>query len=96
MKAELFGKVETVRVFEKEKSVFKYWIKDSYRSLEETAFLDMKSWKVHRFCKDETDYMNLEKIIVNNFATIKHIFTILISTPDYPTITQLTMGNWAQ
>ena len=96
LKAEREGKAEIQRVFDKERSVFKYWISDSARSLEETACLDMKQWKVRRFCKDEEDYNNVEKTIHRNFEKIKHIFTVLIATTEYPNIGQLSMGNWCE
>ena len=84
------------RVFEKEKSVFKYWMKDTPKTLEETACLDIKQWKVRRFVKDEEDYNKVEDMIINNFEKIKHIFTVIISSPDFPNIGQMTMGNFCE
>ena len=40
------GREEMIRLFDKEKSVFKNWYVDTEVSLEEAARNDMKHWKV--------------------------------------------------
>ena len=49
------GREETKRRFDKEKSVFKHWIKDTPESLGEAARFDFARWKVPNFCKDPAD-----------------------------------------
>ena len=51
---------------------------------------------MRRFIKDEADYDRVENMIIANFAFIKHIFTVLISTVEFPNIGQMAMGNWCQ
>ena len=87
---------EVQRTFEHGRSVFRDWKVDTTRGLDETACLDIRQWKVRRFVKDEADYNRVEETIKANFQRIKHLFTVLIATPEFPNIGQLSMGNWCE
>ena len=69
-------------------------MKDTKASNEETARLDFARWKVQNFVKDPEDLKNVENILVERFETIKHYFTVLISTPSFPNIERIDLQGW--
>jgi hypothetical protein len=79
-------KGKQVEVFDKDKSVFKGWIKDSRSSIAASLKLDLSYWRVPRFVKDPEDYRQVVDVISENFVQLKHIFINLISSDSYPGI----------
>ena len=72
--------------FDKDKSVFKPWVKDTPGSLKQVLAHDRKRWKVAKFIKDTEDLKRVNLIINRNFEHLKNIYINLISCDSYPCI----------
>ena len=53
-------------------------------------------WKVQRIIKDTADVEKLEQIVLKYYGQLKHIYTVLISTVDYPNIGWLKFTDFIQ
>jgi len=81
------GQVRTKAAFDKDKSVFKLWVKDSPSILKQALERDLGYWKVPKMtAKDPSDYEECVQIISRHFATLKHMFAGLQSSDNYPYI----------
>lgn len=81
-----FTKQMTEIPFEKDKSVFKSWVKDSPVVLKKALNFDLGYWKAAKFVRDQTDFKQCCSIIQTHFESLKHIFVNLISSDNYPHI----------
>ena len=72
--------------FDKAKSVFKPWIKDSQSTLKQALNFDLGCWKVPKLIKDEEELHLVTATISRHFEALKQIYTTLISSDSYPAI----------
>lgn len=94
------------RVYDRETTVFGRWRVDNETSLQTLAREDLKFWKAAKFVKNDEDVSNLkklngvqrancEKIILKYIVKLKEIFVNLICQGNYPTLSQLDCGSFA-
>jgi len=72
--------------FDRDKTLFKAWIKDTSASLKQCYTNDFSYWKAPKFIKDLDDLERVKDIIIENYADIKKIFTTLLSSDGFPNI----------
>lgn len=73
--------------FDKKRSVFKTWTKDTANSLAMTLKADLGYWRAGRVVKDANDLAAVGRVLEKRFASIKHIYIELITRGDnYPTV----------
>lgn len=78
----------------KEHSVFDKWKPDTDYSLEQAFKADAPNWKLHRFVKDGDGVGPTEKLLKDNFAALKKIFTIEAARSGYPCITWIKYSDF--
>ena len=84
MKRAIVGK--EVEAFDRDKSCFKLWHKDTSKSLEQCYTNDFMYWKAPKFIKDAEDLQRVIDLIIEHYADIKKIYTTLLSSDGYPSI----------
>ena len=72
--------------FDKDKSVFKAWSKDTEATLRKALEFDLGYWKAAKFVKDPEDFKACEALIRKNFKHLKHMFVNVSSGDNYPHI----------
>ena len=72
--------------FDKDKSVFKPWIKDTPGSLKQVLKHDRQRWKAKKFIKDPEDLKRVNLLVNRHFEQLKLIYINLISCDSYPCI----------
>lgn len=88
------GKHEVV--FDKEKSVFKPWVKDSPKIVRAALTADLDYWKCKKFIRDPDDLAQVTAVISLNFAHLKLIWMTLISAENYPHIGMTMFSAWCR
>lgn len=78
------GKVE--EPFDRDKSVFKPWLKDTPISLNNALTNDLMYWKGPKFIKDPEDLERVIDLIRKNYTQLKNIYHTLIGGDSYPSI----------
>lgn len=77
--------------------MFKNWIKDDPDKMSLIAETDFKYWKItEKMIKDEEDLLGVQELFKNNISKLKDIFANLASNSDWPCITQLDFGTYAE
>ena len=83
MQKVIAGAVE--EQFDRNKSVFKPWDKDTPKILDKARLKDIEYWGAWKAVKNtEGDYDNVLDLIELYYPSLKHMYVILISCDSYP------------
>ena len=82
----MVDKAKAEKPFDKNKSVFKPWVRDTKASLCRALEYDSLYWKLPRLITDPDQLALVYKTLEKNFAKIKDVYINLISSDSYPSI----------
>lgn len=88
-------KEEKVRIFDKNKSVFKAFLEDSDALVDQMFANDMKHSKISRVVKEENEFKAVVSLLRENFREIKEIFDNTAASSNYPTIGWLDFTDFS-
>jgi hypothetical protein len=86
---------EKIRVFDKNKSVFKAFMEDSEALIDQMFGNDMKHSKISRVVKEESEFKAVVSTLRANFRQIKEIFDNTAASSNYPTISWLDFTDFS-
>jgi len=89
-------KLQIVRRFIKETSVFAQWKLDDANTIKKCLEHDFKYWKVSKFLKDKLDYNNLAECVKQNFPKLKAIHLYLCAKSNFPSTTMNDFTTYAR
>jgi hypothetical protein len=85
---------EDIKIFDKNKSVFKNFVEDTDQTRKIMFENDKKHLKLNRIIKDEAALKDVYKVLLDNFAVIKEIFDATCAASAYPNIGWLDFSNF--
>ena len=81
--------------FDKEKSVFKPWVKDNPQILRNAFKIDTGYWKIsEKLIKDPSDFANTIEVVRRNYPKLKVINTIVASEDQFPHVGWIEFGSF--